>query len=121
MNARGTREDDDEEAARRALGRVLRGLRRARRVSQDRLAREAEAGRAYVGAVDRGERNPGFGHILRTLRVLGVSWAEFAAALEAEPATRIQPIPAEALAARRPERRRVRPHGGSGTGSDPGV
>jgi transcriptional regulator with XRE-family HTH domain len=110
---------DDE--ARRALGRVMRGLRRSRGVSQDALGRAADAGRTYVGSVDRGERNPSFEHLLRLLRALGVTWAEFGAALDAEPATRVEPIPAEAMAAGRPKRRRVRPHGGSGAGSDPGV
>ncbi len=96
------------DAAREALGRVLRDLRRSRGISQDALARASEAGRTFIGSVDRGERNPSFEHLLRTLRALGVTWGELGAALDAEPATRVAPIPAEAHAAGRAARRRVR-------------
>jgi|WetSurMetagenome_2_1015567.scaffolds.fasta_scaffold186183_3 transcriptional regulator with XRE-family HTH domain len=43
---------------RRQVGRNLRRLRRARDVSQEALALEAEVARSYMSALERGKRNP---------------------------------------------------------------
>lgn len=98
-----------DEAARRALGAVIRRLRKARGLSQNALADLSGAGRTYVGSVDRGERNPSFENLWQLLGAMRVTWTEFGQALDAEPALTL-PDRATAKAGPRSgaKRRRVR-------------
>lgn len=70
-------------AARVSLGQVMRTFRQRRALSQEELADRAGVHRTYVGQVERGERNPSFESLDRLLRALGVSWAQFGAAVDA--------------------------------------
>jgi len=70
-------------AARASLGQVMRAFRQRRDLSQEELGDRAGVHRTYVGQVERGERNPSFESLDRLLRALGVSWAQFGAAVDA--------------------------------------
>lgn len=65
------------------IGAVLRELRLSRGLTQEELASRARIHRNYVGALERGERNPTFMIAAKLLRVLHVSWVELGEALEA--------------------------------------
>ncbi len=67
----------------RAFGAVLRELRRARGLSQERLALEAGYDRSYVGELERGEKSPSLRTIFRLARAIGVSPSALLAAVEA--------------------------------------
>ncbi len=67
----------------RAFGAVLRELRRARGLSQERLALEAGYDRSYVGELERGEKSPSLRTIFRLARAIGVSPSALIAAVEA--------------------------------------
>lgn len=64
------------------IGPVLREFRRARGLTQEELAARAHLHRNYIGAIERGERNPTFAAAAKVLRVLNVSWVELGEALE---------------------------------------
>jgi transcriptional regulator with XRE-family HTH domain len=66
------------------LGAVLRALREAHpeQPSQERVGEWADLHRNYVGSAERGERNVAFEALSRWLAALGVSWAEFGAAVD---------------------------------------
>ncbi|HVE68415.1 MAG TPA: helix-turn-helix transcriptional regulator [Solirubrobacteraceae bacterium] len=63
----------------RTLGRAIRELRRQRRLSQDELARLSRMDRAYVGAIERGERRPTYGKVLDLADALSVAPGELVA------------------------------------------
>lgn len=65
------------------IGTVLREFRRARGLTQEGLAAKAHLHRNYIGAVERGERNPTFAAVAKLLHVLQVSWVELGEELEA--------------------------------------
>ncbi|MGZ5442066.1 MAG: helix-turn-helix domain-containing protein [Thermoanaerobaculia bacterium] len=56
----------------RALGERIRELRKARAISQERLAELAEIHENHVRRIERGEANPSFLVLLRIARALGV-------------------------------------------------
>lgn len=65
------------------LGLVIRALRQTRSEwSQEELAGRAKLDRTYISGLERGRHNPSFQTLSRVLAVLGVSWAEFGAALD---------------------------------------
>ncbi|MDQ0102558.1 transcriptional regulator with XRE-family HTH domain [Paenarthrobacter nicotinovorans] len=71
-------ENDDrlEEADRSVLvefGKHLRAVREGKGLSQDALSHEAGLHRTYVGAVERGERNPTFLSLQKYAKGLGLS------------------------------------------------
>ncbi|MGZ8860372.1 MAG: helix-turn-helix domain-containing protein [Thermoanaerobaculia bacterium] len=61
-----------EAAMLRALGERIRELRKARAISQERLAELAEIHENHVRRIERGEANPSFLVLLRIARALGV-------------------------------------------------
>jgi transcriptional regulator with XRE-family HTH domain len=63
----------------RMLGRAIRELRRGEGLSQERLADLSGMDRAYVGAIERGERRPTYGKVLDLADALGVAPAELVA------------------------------------------
>jgi transcriptional regulator with XRE-family HTH domain len=77
--------------ARSALGRILRGWREDKGLSQEAFARQADLDRTYVGSVERGETNLSFEGVWQFLHALGHSWADLGAMLDREPALRMRP------------------------------
>jgi XRE family transcriptional regulator, regulator of sulfur utilization len=63
----------DSQDVPREFGAAIRRIRLRQNVSQERLAGEAELDRSYVGAVERGERNPSLKVIKKLADALGVS------------------------------------------------
>lgn len=59
-----------------AFGTAIRSLRQDRDVSQERLALDADMDRAYVGGIERGERNPSLANIFKIADALGVPPSE---------------------------------------------
>lgn len=58
------------------LGEKIRGLRRAKKISQEELADEAGIERSYMGAIERGERNPSFDKVTSIAKALTISPSE---------------------------------------------
>jgi transcriptional regulator with XRE-family HTH domain len=71
----------DDSALLRHLGRNLRRLREQTGKSQDTLANDSGLHRTYVGAVERGERNPTFLTLSRYASGLGLTVADLMADL----------------------------------------
>ena len=67
---------DDDNARLLKLGNQLRRLREANGQSQDALANNSGLHRTYVGAVERGERNPTFLSLTRYAAGIGLSVAD---------------------------------------------
>ncbi|TXH50170.1 MAG: helix-turn-helix domain-containing protein [Burkholderiaceae bacterium] len=61
--------------AARAFGAAIRALRERVGVAQDQLALMANIDRSYYGKLERGERQPSLGLLLRAAKALGVSGA----------------------------------------------
>jgi len=59
-----------------ALGRAIREMRTAREFTQQALAVEAGLDRTFIGGVERGERSPTYGSLVRIANALGVSVSE---------------------------------------------
>lgn len=55
-----------------AFGQAVREARDARGVSQDQLSLEGGGDRAFVSALERGQRNPTLANLLRVCRALKV-------------------------------------------------
>ena len=70
------------------LGAAIRRLRSDRGFSQEGLALEAGLDRAYLGGVERGERNPTYETIRQVAATVGIPASELVAAAEAEEALR---------------------------------
>jgi transcriptional regulator with XRE-family HTH domain len=68
--------DQDYSALLRSLGDNLRALREAAGKSQDALANDSGLHRTYVGAVERGERNPTYITLVKYAGGLGLSVAD---------------------------------------------
>jgi transcriptional regulator with XRE-family HTH domain len=54
------------------VGRNVRRLRRARKLTQEALAHAAEIDTRYVGGIERGQENPSVAVLGRLAEVLGV-------------------------------------------------
>jgi transcriptional regulator with XRE-family HTH domain len=77
----------EQRAIHRALGRAIREVREAKSpyMSQSKLAHVAGRDRAYVGAIERGERRPTYATLVALAAALGVPLAHLvdrAASLE---------------------------------------
>lgn len=59
-----------------ALGQAVREVRTSRGVSQERLSLDAGVDRAFVSALERGQRNVTFGNLLKVCRALDVRPSE---------------------------------------------
>lgn len=68
--------------ARDAVADVLRALRERAGMSQEKLGELAALHRTYVGGYERSERRLTIEAVEQVLRALGVSWAEFGAAMD---------------------------------------
>jgi transcriptional regulator with XRE-family HTH domain len=66
-----------------ALGPTLRALRQARGIGQETLAHTAGLSVATYARVERGQVNPTWTTVRRVLNALGISLAEFGAAVDA--------------------------------------
>ena len=58
------------------LGEKIRKLRKQKGISQETLADKAGIERSYMGAIERGERNPSYDKLVSIARALNVSPAE---------------------------------------------
>lgn len=61
--------------AAKAFGQAVRGLRERLGVAQDQFALNANIDRSYYGKLERGERQPSLGLLLRAAKALGISAA----------------------------------------------
>lgn len=61
---------------------MIRALRERNGVAQDQLALMASIDRSYYGKLERGERQPSLGLLLRAAKALGVSGATLVQATE---------------------------------------
>jgi transcriptional regulator with XRE-family HTH domain len=64
------------------FGEVVRELRHARGLSQERLAAEAGVDRGYMGLLERGGRNPSLTMMARVANGLGVALSDVVKAME---------------------------------------
>jgi transcriptional regulator with XRE-family HTH domain len=64
------------------FGQVLRELRARRGLTQEALALDAGTERSHISALERGEKGPSFGTILRLARALGMSAGELVSMVE---------------------------------------
>jgi transcriptional regulator with XRE-family HTH domain len=53
------------------LGERIRQARKAKGISQEGLALEADIDRSYIGGVERGERNPSFKKLCMIAKAVG--------------------------------------------------
>jgi len=53
-----------------AFGTAVRQVRKERGISQEELALKCEIDRSYMGAIERGQQNPGLLHIARIAKAL---------------------------------------------------
>ena len=58
------------------IGRRIRALRQERGLSQEQLAFEADLHRAYIGQIERGEKNIGVQNLEKIAKALKVSIKE---------------------------------------------
>lgn len=58
------------------LGKKIRKIRKERGISQEKLALDSGLNRAYVGYIERGERNPSIKTIGKICRVLRIDLEE---------------------------------------------
>ena len=85
-----------EPLAARAFGEVIRSLREGKGLAQDQFALLASVDRSYYGKLERGERQPSLGLLLRIAGGLGVSGAKLVETTEAH-LRRSGPAPTVAL------------------------
>lgn len=61
----------------KTLGKNIRKVRLARRLSQMYLAAEAGLDKSYIGAIERAEVNPSIKKLVQIADALGISCAKF--------------------------------------------
>ena len=67
------------------LGRRIRALRVRRELTQEALGERAEVNYKYLGAIERGERNPSLKQLLKIAQALGVAPPELLLVEHEEP------------------------------------
>ena len=72
----------EPEELQREIGDTVRRLRAAQGYSQEAFAQEARLNRAYMGGVERGQRNVGVVNLYRIARALDMSLSELFAEVE---------------------------------------
>lgn len=75
-------QNPDDTTALRRLGDNLRALRESKGKSQDTLANTSSLHRTYIGAVERGERNPTYLTLKKYAAGLGISVRDLFEGLE---------------------------------------
>lgn len=65
-----------------AFGKVLQDCRRAKGLSQERLAAESRLDRTFISLLERGQRQPSLSTLLRLAAALGVSASELVRKVE---------------------------------------
>jgi transcriptional regulator with XRE-family HTH domain len=70
-------------AAHAAYGQALRAFRTERKISQEALAHLSDLDRTYVSGIERGERNPSLGNLLKLTEALGIQLSQLASRAEA--------------------------------------
>jgi len=65
-----------------AFGQVLQELRARKGLTQEALAHEAGTERSHISALERAEKGPSLGTILRLAQALGVSAGEIVSMVE---------------------------------------
>ena len=66
------------------FGAAVQELRRRQGISQEKLAAQAGIDRAYMGGIERGQRNPSLTMIQRVAKGLGVPISELFQTVEAK-------------------------------------
>jgi len=66
-----------------AFGKVLRGFRKDKKYSQERLALESGLDRTYISLLERGLRQPSLTSILQLSKALDISSGQIISAVEA--------------------------------------
>ncbi len=67
-----------------ALGTAIRRKRLSQRISQEELGFRAGLHRTYVGGIERGEKNPSYGNLLKLARALDVATSQLLRDAEAQ-------------------------------------
>jgi transcriptional regulator with XRE-family HTH domain len=81
-----------KDEVKRRFGARLRQLRKARKLSQEKVALKAGLDRSYLGGIERGENNVSLVNIERIAEALGVGAGElFGLASRSPPASCAQP------------------------------
>lgn len=65
-----------------ALGRIIRGFRKARQLSQETLAFESSVNRAYISQIERGLQQPTVETLFKLARALDISASDLLATVE---------------------------------------
>lgn len=66
-----------------ALGQNVRRRRKARELTQEKLAERVGLDPAYISGIERGLRNPGIKNVVRLAKALGFSTAELCKGVDA--------------------------------------
>lgn len=59
-----------------SFGAAVRAARMAKGISQEELALRSGIDRSYLGAIERGDQNPGLLHLVRIVAALGTTVAD---------------------------------------------
>lgn len=65
-----------DQNALKKLGKRIRTLRLAQGINQEALATDAGIERSYMGAIERGERNPSYDKLVSIAKALKISLSE---------------------------------------------
>lgn len=60
-------------AVSKKIGKTIRKIRESKKITQEQLALDAGLNRAYVGYIERGERNPSTETLVKIARALKIS------------------------------------------------